>query len=95
MIYEVIINITSYWFITRLKFSRPNEVDSNEMAISTDTYDLTGPEVSSLLADQAQDDGSRWISTAVITYSFCILDPLFIAYLRHEFYNSTSFTKQV
>uniref|UniRef100_A0A2N9I0N7 Aminotransferase-like plant mobile domain-containing protein n=1 Tax=Fagus sylvatica TaxID=28930 RepID=A0A2N9I0N7_FAGSY len=39
---------------------RPNEVDSNEMAISTDTYDLTGREVSSLLADQAQDDGSRW-----------------------------------
>uniref|UniRef100_A0A2N9E278 Aminotransferase-like plant mobile domain-containing protein n=1 Tax=Fagus sylvatica TaxID=28930 RepID=A0A2N9E278_FAGSY len=44
----------------------PNEVDSNEMAISTDTYDLTGREVSSLLADQAQDDGSRWISTAVV-----------------------------
>uniref|UniRef100_A0A2N9FUE3 Aminotransferase-like plant mobile domain-containing protein n=1 Tax=Fagus sylvatica TaxID=28930 RepID=A0A2N9FUE3_FAGSY len=46
---------------------RPNEVDSNEMAISTDTYELTGREVSSLLADQAQDDGSRWISTAVFT----------------------------
>uniref|UniRef100_A0A2N9H3C6 Ubiquitin-like protease family profile domain-containing protein n=1 Tax=Fagus sylvatica TaxID=28930 RepID=A0A2N9H3C6_FAGSY len=45
---------------------RPNEVDSNEMAISTDTYELTGREVSSLLADQAQDDGSRWISTAVV-----------------------------
>uniref|UniRef100_A0A2N9I3T7 Uncharacterized protein n=1 Tax=Fagus sylvatica TaxID=28930 RepID=A0A2N9I3T7_FAGSY len=44
----------------------PNEVDSNEMAISTDTYELTGREVSSLLADQAQDDGSRWISTAVV-----------------------------
>ena len=95
MIYEVIINITSYWFITRLKFSRPNEVDSNEMAISTETYELTGREVSSLLGDDAQDNGSRWISTAVITYSFCILDPLFIAYLKHEFYNSTLFTKQV
>jgi hypothetical protein len=59
MIYEVIMNITSYWFITRLKFSRPNEVDSNEMAISTETYELTGREVSSLLGDQAQDDGSR------------------------------------
>ena len=67
MIYEVIINITSYWFITRLKFSRSNEVDSNEMAISTETHELTGREVSSLLGDQAQDDGSRWISTAVIT----------------------------
>uniref|UniRef100_A0A2N9HZJ6 Aminotransferase-like plant mobile domain-containing protein n=1 Tax=Fagus sylvatica TaxID=28930 RepID=A0A2N9HZJ6_FAGSY len=44
----------------------PNEVDSNEMAISTDTYELTGRDVSSLLADQAQDDGSRWISTAVV-----------------------------
>ena len=95
MIYEVIINITSYWFITRLKFSRPNEVDSDEVAISIDTYELTGREVSSLLSDDAQDDGSRWISTAVITYSFYILDLLFIAYLRHEFYNSTLFTKQV
>ena len=95
MIYEVIINITSYWFITRLKFSRPNEVDSDEVAISIDTYELTGREVSSLLSDDAQDDGSRWISTAVITYSFYILDLLFIAYLRHEFYNSTFFTKQV
>uniref|UniRef100_A0A2N9HA31 Aminotransferase-like plant mobile domain-containing protein n=1 Tax=Fagus sylvatica TaxID=28930 RepID=A0A2N9HA31_FAGSY len=45
---------------------RPNEVDSNEMAISTDTYELTGREVSSLLGDQARDDGSRWISTAVV-----------------------------
>ena len=95
MIYEVIINITSYWFITRLKFSTPNEVDSNEVAISTETYELAGREVSSLLGNRAQDNGSRWISTAVITYSFYILDPLFIAYLRHEFYNSTLFTKQV
>jgi hypothetical protein len=91
----VIINITSYWFITCLKFSRLNEVDSNEVAISTETYELTGREVSSLLGNEAQDDGSRWISTAVITYSFCILDPLFIAYLRYEFYNSTLFTNQV
>uniref|UniRef100_A0A2N9HFU8 Aminotransferase-like plant mobile domain-containing protein n=1 Tax=Fagus sylvatica TaxID=28930 RepID=A0A2N9HFU8_FAGSY len=44
----------------------PNEVDSNEMAISTDTYELTGREVSSLLGDQDRDDGSRWISTAVV-----------------------------
>jgi hypothetical protein len=95
MIYEVIINITSYCFIARLKFSRPNEVDSNEVTISTETYELMGQEVSSLLGDEPQDDGSRWISTAVITYSFCILDPLFIAYLRHEFYNSTLFTKQM
>uniref|UniRef100_A0A2N9IB66 Ubiquitin-like protease family profile domain-containing protein n=1 Tax=Fagus sylvatica TaxID=28930 RepID=A0A2N9IB66_FAGSY len=45
---------------------RPNEVDSNEVAISTETYELTGREVSSLLGDEAQDDGSRWISTAVV-----------------------------
>ena len=95
MIYEVIRYITSYWFITRLKFSRPSGVDSNEIAISTETYEITGRDVSSLLGDQAQDESSRWISTAVITYSFCILDPLFITYLRHEFYNSTLFTKQV
>ena len=84
MIYEVIKYITSYWFITRLKFSRPSEIDSNEVAILTETYEITGREVSSLLGDQAQDDGSRWISTVVITYSFCILDPFFIAYLRHD-----------
>ena len=95
MIYEVIRYITSYCFITRLKFSRPNKVDSNEVAISTETYEITGRDVSSLLGDQAQDESSRWISTAVITYSFCILDPFFIVYLRHEFYNSTLFTKQV
>ena len=52
MIYEVIINITSYWFITRLKFSRPSEVDSNEVAISTETYENSGRDVSSLLGDQ-------------------------------------------
>uniref|UniRef100_A0A2N9J6F3 Aminotransferase-like plant mobile domain-containing protein n=1 Tax=Fagus sylvatica TaxID=28930 RepID=A0A2N9J6F3_FAGSY len=45
---------------------RPNEVDSDEVAISTETYELTGREVSSLLGDQARDDGSRWISTAVV-----------------------------
>uniref|UniRef100_A0A2N9I9S9 Aminotransferase-like plant mobile domain-containing protein n=1 Tax=Fagus sylvatica TaxID=28930 RepID=A0A2N9I9S9_FAGSY len=44
----------------------PNEVDSNEVAISTETYEITGRDVSSLLGDQAQDDGSRWISTAVV-----------------------------
>ena len=82
-------------FITRLKFSTPSKVDSNEVAISTETYEITGRDMSSLLGDQAQDDSSRWISTAVITYSFFILDPFFIAYLRHEFYNSTLFTKQV
>ncbi len=59
MIYEVIRYITSYWFITRLKFSKPSEVDSNEVAISTDTYEIMGREVSSLLGNQAQDDGSR------------------------------------
>uniref|UniRef100_A0A2N9GDE3 Aminotransferase-like plant mobile domain-containing protein n=1 Tax=Fagus sylvatica TaxID=28930 RepID=A0A2N9GDE3_FAGSY len=72
-----IINITSYWFITRLKFSRPNEVDSNEVAISTETYELTGREVSSLLGDQAQDDGSRWISIAVVdTFKDVLMEKL-------------------
>uniref|UniRef100_A0A2N9I6Q6 Ubiquitin-like protease family profile domain-containing protein n=1 Tax=Fagus sylvatica TaxID=28930 RepID=A0A2N9I6Q6_FAGSY len=44
----------------------PTRLIANEMAISTDTYELTGREVSSLLGDQAKDDGSRWISTAVV-----------------------------
>jgi hypothetical protein len=50
-------------------------VDSNEVAISAKTYEIMGRDVSSLLGDQAQEESSRWISTAVITYSFCILDP--------------------
>jgi hypothetical protein len=50
-------------------------VDSNEVAILTKTYEIIGRDVSSLLGDQAQEESSRWISTAVITYSFCILDP--------------------
>ena len=91
----MIICITSYWFITRLKFSRSSGVDGNEVAILTETYEITSRDVSSLLGDQVQDESSRWISTAVIIYSFCVLDPFFIAYLRHEFYNSTLFTKQV
>jgi hypothetical protein len=55
-------------------------VDSNEVAISTKTYEITGQDVSSLLGDQAQEESSRWISIAVITSSFCILDP-FIYYI--------------
>ena len=61
--------------MTPKKFDMANGVDSNEVAFSTETYEITGRDVSSLLGDQAQDDSSRWISTAVITYSFCILDP--------------------
>ena len=51
-----------------------SEVDSNEITFSTETYEITGRDVSSLLGDQAQEESSRWISTAVITSSFCILD---------------------
>uniref|UniRef100_A0A2N9I4U0 Aminotransferase-like plant mobile domain-containing protein n=1 Tax=Fagus sylvatica TaxID=28930 RepID=A0A2N9I4U0_FAGSY len=39
-------------------------VDSIEVAISTETYEITGRDVSSLLGDQAQEESSRWISTA-------------------------------
>ena len=52
-------------------------VDSDEVANSTETYEIICREVSSLLGDQDPKDNSRWISTAVITYSFCILDPFF------------------
>ena len=34
-------------------------VDSNEVAISTNTYEITGQDVSSLLGDQAQDERSE------------------------------------
>uniref|UniRef100_A0A2N9F670 Uncharacterized protein n=1 Tax=Fagus sylvatica TaxID=28930 RepID=A0A2N9F670_FAGSY len=43
-------------------------VDSNEVAISTETYEITGRDVSSLLGDQAQEESSRWISTTVVDY---------------------------
>ena len=49
-------------------------VDSDEIAISNETYEIMGQEVSSLLGDQDPEGNSGWISTAVITYSFCILD---------------------
>ena len=67
--------IISYWFITPKKFDMASRVDSNEVAISTKTYEIMGRDVSSLLGNQAQEESSKWISTAVITYSFCILDP--------------------
>jgi hypothetical protein len=70
----VIRYIISYWFITPKKFSRASGVDSNEVAFPTETYEITGRDVSSLLGDQAQEESSRWISTAVIISSFCILD---------------------
>jgi hypothetical protein len=49
-------------------------VDSDEIAISNETYEIMGQEVSSLLGDQDPEGNSGWISIAVITYSFCILD---------------------
>uniref|UniRef100_A0A2N9G5M8 Aminotransferase-like plant mobile domain-containing protein n=1 Tax=Fagus sylvatica TaxID=28930 RepID=A0A2N9G5M8_FAGSY len=56
---------------------RPSEVDSNEVAISTETYEITGRDVSSLLGDQAQDDSSRWISTAVVdTFKDVLMEKL-------------------
>ncbi len=69
--------IISYWFTTPKKFDMTSEVDSNEVAISTETYEIMSREVSSLLGDQEPDGSSRWISTAVITYLFCIFDPFF------------------
>uniref|UniRef100_A0A2N9EPJ1 Aminotransferase-like plant mobile domain-containing protein n=1 Tax=Fagus sylvatica TaxID=28930 RepID=A0A2N9EPJ1_FAGSY len=47
------------WEGATRRATRRSEVDSNEVAISTDTYEIMGREVSSLLGDQAQDDGSR------------------------------------
>jgi hypothetical protein len=76
----VIRYIISYWFVTPKKFDMASGVDSNEIAISTKTYEIMGRDVSSLLGDQAWEESSRWISTAVITYSFCILDP-FLYYI--------------
>ena len=51
--------IISYWFITPKKFDMANGVDSNDVAISTKTYEIMSPDVSSLLGDQAQEESSR------------------------------------
>ena len=74
--------IISYWFITPKKFSMASGVDSNEVAILTKTYEIMGRDMSSLLGDQAQKESSRWISIAVITSSFCILDPFLYCILK-------------
>jgi hypothetical protein len=71
----VIRYIISFWFTTPKKFDMASGVDSNEVAFLTERYEIMGRKVSSLLGDQELDGSSRWISTAVITYSFCILDP--------------------
>jgi hypothetical protein len=34
-------------------------IDSNEVAFSTETCEITGQDVSSLLGDQAQEESSR------------------------------------
>ena len=67
--------IISYWFSTPKKFDMARRVDSDEVAISVKTYEIMGRKVSFLLDDQDPECSSRWISIAVITYSFCILDP--------------------
>uniref|UniRef100_A0A2N9ISB2 Aminotransferase-like plant mobile domain-containing protein n=1 Tax=Fagus sylvatica TaxID=28930 RepID=A0A2N9ISB2_FAGSY len=42
-----------------------------------ETYEITGQDVSSLLGDQAQDDSSRWISTAVVdTFKDVLMEKL-------------------
>ena len=51
--------IISYWFITPKKFDMVSGVDSNEVAISTKTYEIMGRDVSSLLGDLAQEESSR------------------------------------
>ena len=51
--------IISYWFITPKKFDMASGVDSNEVAFSTKTYEITGQDMSSLLGDQAQEESSR------------------------------------
>uniref|UniRef100_A0A2N9ETW2 Aminotransferase-like plant mobile domain-containing protein n=1 Tax=Fagus sylvatica TaxID=28930 RepID=A0A2N9ETW2_FAGSY len=50
---------------------RPSGVDSNEVAISTETYEITGRDVSSLLGDQAQDESSRlrsWVQLSQLQH---------------------------
>ncbi len=66
--------IILYWFTTPKKFDMARRVDSDEVAISVKTYEIMGRKVSFLLGDQDPEGSSRWISIAVIIYSFCILD---------------------
>uniref|UniRef100_A0A2N9F470 Aminotransferase-like plant mobile domain-containing protein n=1 Tax=Fagus sylvatica TaxID=28930 RepID=A0A2N9F470_FAGSY len=53
-------------------------VDSNEVSFSTETYEITGRDVSSLLGDQAQEESSRWISTTTTILG------LQLSQLQHE-----------
>jgi hypothetical protein len=75
MIYKVIRYIISYLFTTHKKFHMARGVDRDKVAISTETYEIMGRKVSSLLGDQDQEGSFDWVSTLVITYSFCILNP--------------------
>ena len=49
-------------------------VNNDDVAISNDTYEIMGRDVSLLLGDHHQEGNSGWLSTAVFTYTFCILD---------------------
>jgi hypothetical protein len=55
----VIRYIISYWFTTPKKFDMASGVDSNKVAISTETYEIMGREVLSLLGNQAQEESFR------------------------------------
>uniref|UniRef100_A0A2N9FPX2 Aminotransferase-like plant mobile domain-containing protein n=1 Tax=Fagus sylvatica TaxID=28930 RepID=A0A2N9FPX2_FAGSY len=62
----VLADLRKKWSFATRRATRRSGVDSNEVAISTKTYEIMGRDVSSLLGDQAQEESSRWISTAVV-----------------------------
>jgi hypothetical protein len=49
-------------------------VNNDDVAISNDTYEIMGRDVSLLLGDHDREGNSSWLSTAVFTYTFYILD---------------------
>uniref|UniRef100_A0A2N9HD47 Uncharacterized protein n=1 Tax=Fagus sylvatica TaxID=28930 RepID=A0A2N9HD47_FAGSY len=60
----VLVDLRKKWSLATKRVTRRSGVDSNEVAFSTETYEIMGREVSSLLGDQEPDGSSRWISTA-------------------------------
>uniref|UniRef100_A0A2N9EU73 Aminotransferase-like plant mobile domain-containing protein n=1 Tax=Fagus sylvatica TaxID=28930 RepID=A0A2N9EU73_FAGSY len=61
----VLADLRKKWSFAIMRATRRSGVDSNEIAISTKTYEIMGRDVSSLLGDQAWEESSRWISTAL------------------------------
>uniref|UniRef100_A0A2N9HUL7 Aminotransferase-like plant mobile domain-containing protein n=1 Tax=Fagus sylvatica TaxID=28930 RepID=A0A2N9HUL7_FAGSY len=58
----VLADLKKKWSFTIRRATRRSVVNSNEIAFSTETYEITSRDVSTLLGDQAQEESSRMIA---------------------------------